>query len=268
MLKITTLKVTLVISALLILILPQWLLPRTEQLRFYFLDVGQGDAILIITPDEHTLLIDTGPDIKASSELAKYAPGNVLDLLILTHPDLDHIGGLLDVLQRFSFNRVIAGSDEYLKAYNYKAEDIPYLPVVLGCCVRLDFIQHGADGTTNGTSIAVKLTFQGFSAFFDGDLPSGLEDQIAKDVGKVDLLKLAHHGSKSSSSEFFLAELHPEVAVISVGLNNKYGHPNAEVLERLKQLDITFLETRFLGTIILETDGKSLVNLPVPKFLW
>jgi competence protein ComEC len=219
------------------------------------LDVGQGDSILI-SQGSRQILIDGGKDGKVLLEkLGKYIPfwDREIEMVIETHPDADHIGGLIDVFAAYKIDNVmktkmqsdsqtfLALEDEIENEKSQVVEARAGLTIRLDSDAALDVIfpfrsvdnPNGKD--TNAASVVTKLNYGNNSFLFAGDLPIEQEDEI---VGsgvtlKTDVLKVGHHGSKYSSGDEFLAAVRPEDAIISVGKNNTYGHPNQEALQRL-----------------------------------
>lgn len=253
---------------------------RGHNLRVVFLDVGQGDAILIESPNGNRVLVDGGPPSgKILSELGAILPffDRDIDVVIATHPDQDHIGGLPDVFRRYSVQALFepdlySGNGVY-EAMEKVAEKDGAQKIVAraGEIIRLD------KNTTleilypekkfppaievNISSVVVKLTYGDESFLFTGDLPKEQENLLAKKYGTalhVNVLKFGHHGSKTSTSPEFLAYAAPEYGVISVGADNKYGHPNKETLELAEKENVKILRTDTEGRIIFETDGTAL----------
>lgn len=223
-----------------------------KRLQIYMLDVGQGDSILIISPDNKKLLVDTGKNDSAVENLRSLlSPFDMtIDYVLITHPDSDHKGGYEYVQDYYSIEKTIENATENSD-------------FMLGCCVVIDFVwplNNTKSKETNENSSAFFITYNEFSGFFDGDLPSELEDiVIAKNPRDVDLVKISHHGSSSSTDNFFLSVLKPEVALISVGKNNSYHHPSSKTLYNLNRAGAKVYRTDELGTIHLSTDGYQLV---------
>lgn len=241
----------------------------SAETRFFFIDVGQGDALLVLTPENISVLIDTGPDISVLSGLGKYLPGRHIDYLILSHPDLDHVGGLTDLLRSYTVGTFIGeavGAAAILKPDTGIANGDG---LALGCCLYLRLYNlNSTSEDSNERSVAVLMHAGAISLFSAGDLPSKLEDQLAPELGQVDILKVGHHGSSTSSDAYFLDTIKPKFAVISVGRNNKYGHPKADTLARLTAAGARILRTDEQGDIDLATDGKELRQIPSRGFLW
>ena len=241
------------------------------------LDIGQGDSFLITAPSGAQLLIDGGKDSKVLTELAKVMPSgdHSIDVVIATHPDADHIGGLPLVVDRYTIglfltSQVAGTTDTYRDLMRRLLDhNVPSYFARAGMDVRLDDTTHfrilfpDRDVTnweTNTASVVGRLDIGSRSALFTGDSPISIEQYLVKtrpsDID-VDILKLGHHGSKTSSSELFLQKTSPLLALISAGVNNSYGHPHQEVLDVLKKLRIPSVSTQDAGTYILATDGTT-----------
>lgn len=250
---------------------------QAPALAISFLDVGQGDSALIITPSGRTMLVDTGPDEQAVSEgVARHMPfyARTIDLLVLTHPDKDHIGGTLAVFKEYDVRGIImpyAGKDmpifqEILNTA--KDRNIPIFfahwheQINLDKDVALNVLwpPEGAENifsSSNDMALAMKLTYKDDSFMLTGDMESSGEHVLSAfgaDL-KSDVLKVGHHGSSTSTSKEFLQGVSPKLAVISVGASNRYGHPTAEVLGRLS--GIKTLRTDRNGDITLISQGDT-----------
>ena len=227
------------------------------------LDVGQGDAILIQTPEYKNILIDAGPDGKVVDELGKKLGffDKAIDLFVLTHPHSDHFAGFFDVIQKYSVKQVVmtgvsAEDPLYAEFLNQiKALDIPVLfptsdkDIQIGRNLFLDFIYPFAGqsligqqtSNANNTSVVIRLADKnGPLAIFTGDAENNLEREIllsGQDIS-ADILKLGHHGSRTATSDAFLQAVGPETAIISAGKDNQFGHPHAETMEKIKNLDV------------------------------
>jgi competence protein ComEC len=247
-------------------------------LEVNFFDVGQGDAIFVETPTRHQILIDGGPSSKIIEKLAKEIPfwDRSIDLIILTHPEKDHITGLLEVLKRYKVENIlwtgiIRDIPEYKEWLNLIGKEKANIKIAkagqrISCknCkwkIEVFYPFESLEGEefedSNNTSIVSKLIFGNSSFLFTGDIYKDVEESLV--LTSLDLnskiLKVAHHGSKTSSSEKFLEKVLPEIAVISVG-ENKYGHPNKEVLEILEKYGIKVLRTDREGDIKIISDSK------------
>lgn len=257
-----------------------------SQLEIHILDVGQGDSILIKTPDGAYGLIDGGKGKRVLSELGKSLPfgQRKLTFVIATHPDADHIEGLIEVVKRYEVENLFwqkssKQSDEYselkslvdqLGIKNYELRDTHDFRV--GCCTEFDVIwpKYQADiyheTEVNEISIAVIVKYKDFEMFTAGDLGEGeikaIEDwQESEEFSAdstIDVLKVGHHGSSSSSDYAFLDAIKPKLALISVGENNSYGHPHQQVLDGLGSINAKVFRTDLHGRILLQTDGESM----------
>jgi len=241
-----------------------------------FLDVGQGDAIYIETPDGVQVLIDGGPDRGVLTELASVMPlfDRTLDVLVATHSDKDHIGGLVDVLSRYDVLNIVRTENkndtsvtEIFAALGAKETDKLHIAsagqqLQLGASTTLAVLSPLGDPSaweSNASSIVAQLQYGDIAFMLTGDAPIGIEDYLVESYGELlqsDVLKLGHHGSKTSSGEAFLKAVLPSYAIVSAGVDNRYGHPHKEVLERVSVVEAEILSTVEKGTIIFKSDGK------------
>jgi competence protein ComEC len=239
-------------------------------LRLYFLDVGQGDSEFIRFPGGVDVLIDGGPpNGKVLEELSSIlSPGDTyIDIVIMSHPQLDHFGGLIDVLKKYRVG-VFVGSGRVGDTTAYdelgrvlEERGVPYVALREGDAIRnknvlLDIIgPHARDFSSkelNNTSLVAMLSYNNFRALYTGDIGFDVEKNLltTHDL-RADVLKVPHHGSKFSSGSAFLAEIHPKVAVIGVG-KNSYGHPTDEAIKRLRESGASVFRTDQGGTIAIE----------------
>ncbi len=270
------------LGALLFGALTSWLLPyvsvpaQSQFLTVTFLDIGQGDAILIETPDGVQLLIDGGPDGTVLRRLATELPwfDRTLDIVLGTHPDKDHIGGLVDVLKRFKVGQIITteNTGETMVASTFQkglAQEGATLTMAragqvytLGASTTLTIFapaNNPAMLESNTASIVAKLSYGEIDFMLTGDAPSSIEDYLVKTYGDAlssEVLKLGHHGSKTSTSELFLDTVKPQYAVASVGKDNSYGHPHWAVVEAVTTRNINLVSTAEVGNITFVSDGK------------
>jgi competence protein ComEC len=248
------------------------------RLHVAFLDVGQGDAIFITTPRGRQILIDGGPSPGVVlSAIGQRMPfwDRSLDLVVNTHPEADHLGGLPEVLERYRVERVIQSDVEGDTAL-YRAWETALaeegaavasaqagMRMALGDGVWLEVLHPGAAPTGEGLnnhSVVLRLRLGRVSFLLPGDIETGVERRLAGEPSTLaaTVLKAPHHGADTSSSAEFLAAVQPQVAVISVGAENRFGHPAAAVLARYAERGVPMLRTDELGTIELITDGKRL----------
>ena len=251
---------------------------RGGRLTVSFLDVGQGDAIFIDAPSGRQVLIDGGKGPVVLEQLARVMPwwDKTIDVVIATHPDADHIGGLVDVLERYKVARVVASSvegdtgvatsfDEAIRAEGaVTLEAQRGQRFELGKGVRLDVLFPDRDVPhipTNDGSTVARLVYGETDFILTGDAPQGVEEYLAALDGealRADVLKAGHHGSDTSSSPIFLGYVSPAYGVYSRGCDNSYGHPAPEVVARFAQLTIPTLDTCTEGTITFVSDGRVL----------
>lgn len=245
-------------------------------LEISFLDVGQGDAIFIEAPNGNQVLIDGGSNKTVLKELGKVMPfyDRTIDAVIATHPDKDHIGGLIEVLKGYGVSMFMEpGVSSDTGAYQELEKTIAdkKLPKILarrgmslnlgeGARLNILFPDRDTEGwETNTASIVAKLVYGNNSFLLTGDSPIAIEKYLSMIDGKnlqSDVLKAGHHGSKTSTSESFASLVSPEYAVISAGKNNRYGHPHKEVLDILEKTKATILKTYEQGTISFSSDGE------------
>ena len=241
-----------------------------DEMRVHFIDVGQGDSIFIESPDGKTMLIDGG--VKgAGEEIVAYLKElgvQKLDAVVATHPDADHIGGLIAVLNSMAIGQFYDSGkvhtsqtfEEMLTLIDMK--NIPYNIPKTGDTITFDDVVSvkvlSADETAsdnNDASIVLKVTYGDVSFLLTGDAGVALEKEMLTKEVKSTVLKAGHHGSNTSSSQSFIQAVHPEVTVLSYGEDNKYGHPHKEVVERLQAVGSEIYATAEAGTVIVSTDG-------------
>ena len=250
------------------------------RLHVCFLDVGQGDAILIRTPDGKTVLLDGGPSPAAlMSELGRRLPfwDRTVDLLILTHPDDDHITGLLPVLERYDVGRVMeSGWKVETPAYaewealiesRHIARTFPRAgtQVDLGRGVRLEILHpgetwiKGSGSDINNNGLVMRLTMGQVSFLLTADIEDAAERRLLSAGANLDctILKVPHHGAGTSLSEDFLRATNTQIGVISVGQDNDFGHPAEGTITRLLDAGVLVLRTDEIGSIEVVTDGRS-----------
>lgn len=256
-------------------------------LEVHFLDVGHGDSTLVIC-GAHAMMIDCG-DSAQGTMLEEYLSDHhvtKLDYLILTHPDKDHIGGASAVLTKFSVGQVFQSvfqkgseTEERLKqTLKLKNTDAvtpePGAEYQLGDAWFTILAPNGIYEESNNSSIALVLHFGENTFLFTGDAEKEAEEDMVENSEnpgrslKADVYQAGHHGDKSSSKKKFLRAVSPEYAVISCDYQGEKGHPDAEVLERMKEADIKVFRTDEQGTIVAVSDGKDIVWSCAPSESW
>lgn len=243
-------------------------------LEVYFLDVGQGDSIYIKTPFGDDILIDAGEN-SYGDDVVKYLNDlgvDDIEVMIATHPHSDHIGGLDVVLESYKVESVYAPEvghtsksfEDFVGAVN--DEGLSIISATSGVEIPLMGVEAVFVGPVkeyddlNNASAVLHLTYGDNEFLFTGDAEEESEkDIIASDYNiEADVLKVGHHGSVSSSSKEFLDEVQPSYAIISVGVDNDYGHPHDEILEQFSIRKIEVLRTDLLGTIVVTSDGQNI----------
>ncbi len=248
---------------------------KKDTLSIHIIDVGQGDSILIKTPSDKKILIDGGTEesehiIKSylKKEKVKY-----IDFIIATHPDSDHIGGLDYIIKNFNVEKLYmpkqsTNSTSYknlLSACNSKELDIKYLQK--GDKINIEeFIDilvlspSYIQSENNLNSIVFSLSYKNKSFLFTGDCEEKNEIEILNsfNLSSIDFLKIAHHGSSSSSSTRFIKEVSPDVAVISCGYKNQYGHPHQSTLDVLDENNVLTYRTDLNGDLVFYSDGDTI----------
>ncbi len=247
---------------------------QNRRLKIVFLNIGQGDGILI-EQGSNQILIDGGPSSqKELEELGKFIPfwDRKIEIIIATHPDQDHITGLIGVMKHYKVGEAIDNSarsssyvyQKYLKTIQEK--HIQRLRGRRGMNIKMadanlkilypGNILENNPRDTNADSLVAKLIYKQDSFLFTGDFPTEEDTKIFQSGVNLmaRILKVAHHGSKYATSDAFLDKVKPQVAVISVGKNNHYGHPTPEVLNRLKKRNIKILRTDKMGDIEYDCD--------------
>ena len=261
------------------------------QLTVRFFDVGQGDATFVETPGGQQVLIDGGPQKNVMRELNRALPfwDRTIDVVLLTHPQLDHLSGLVPVLEHYRVKRLILNGAAYrLDAYAALLNTVrrKNIPLVLAHAGEKIIFDNGITAEilnpnenvagkefkeVNETSVVLRLDYKNTSFLFTGDAGFPTEEQLLARGAPidVDVLKVGHHGSRYASSETFLKAVTPRIAVIEVGAKNTYGHPTPETLSRLAAVGATVFRTDQDGTVILASDGTTVSRLlPKSCFLW
>ncbi|WP_155593955.1 MBL fold metallo-hydrolase [Lysinibacillus cavernae] len=241
-----------------------------HDMRVHFIDVGQGDSILIESPKGKTMLVDGG--VKgAGQQVVSYLKErgvNKLDIVVATHPDADHIGGLIPVLNSIAIEQFYDSGkvhtsqtfEEMLTLIDEK--NIPYHVPKTGDTIKFDedvtvkVLNANEQATDNNdASIVLKMAYGNISFLLTGDAGVSLEKEMMQYDVEATVLKAGHHGSNTSSSEDFIRAVKPKVTILSYGEGNKYGHPHAEVVDRLQAIGSKIYATADIGTITVSTDG-------------
>lgn len=250
--------------------------PRTET-TVHFFDVGQGDAALVVGPSGQQIVIDGGPNLSLLEHLERTMPflDRSIDLLVLSHPHQDHLFAFPEILKRYTVRNILmTGMDFGLPRYremltlagekkiNVLLAD-PQKDIIWKDGLMLDVVWPkpgllGQQGDANNTSVALRVLYGNDSALFTGDMEEPEERDILSagiDVS-ADILKVAHHGSRTSSSTGFLMAVKATQAVVSVAAENSYKLPNEDVLQRLQNFGMKTHLTSLSGSLTVRMDGK------------
>lgn len=264
---------TLLLALALLLIREASLQPDGKA-HISFLDVGQGDSIFIVTPSGKQILIDGGPDLSTLKHLGTHMPffDRSIDLLVLTHSHQDHLASFPEILRRYTVGGLLTAATEddlprYQEIFSMTRRfQVPIMKPSVGEKIEFDdgfsltvvwppdtifgtHVDHEHDAT-----VAVRVDYKDHSALLTGDLEMEYEKEIMEmgtDID-VDILKVGHHGSNTSTSTGFLLATSPELAVISVGKDNSYGHPTSKTLSRLQHFGVPVKRTDRDGTVEIE----------------
>lgn len=244
--------------------------------HIYFLDVGQGDSIMIKTADNQYILIDGGPNSNVVRLVDSILPvwNRKLDLVVLTHPHADHVAGLIEITKRYEIKEFVFNGLPYTtETYNALLDSIEARGIDINVVGEDDKYEFGestldiihpfnsgfdVNANPNDTSIVGIFDYLDFELLLTGDIGVNIENQLIQNglICDVDVLKVGHQGSKTSTSQNLLNIARPEVSVISVGRNN-YGHPHDDVINRIKNFGSNIFRTDIDGTIEIITDGYS-----------
>lgn len=249
----------------------------SQYLRVHFIDVGQADAILVEGPGEENIMIDAGNNADSEMVVNYIMKQGIkrFKAVVGTHPHEDHIGGLDAVIRSFEVDKVympkVAHTTDTFRDVLEAAADKGISIATAAKGVKLPVTEMSAEFMSpisseyeelNNYSAVLKIAFGSVSFLLQGDAEAESEKEILesdmRDLLNSDVIKLGHHGSSTSSTPEYMDEVNPKYAVISVGKDNDYGHPHKETMEMLRSRNITVYRTDEKGTIIAETDGKSI----------
>lgn len=246
-----------------------------ENLEVYFLDVGQGDSELIVLPGNVKILIDAGPNNKILKELSSVLKptDRYIDLVILSHPQLDHFSGLMDVLKRYQIGAFIfsgrRGDAPAFQDLEKIIKENKIAAIALAENDKIKYLKNRFDvlspsknllqsAELNDTTLVMKFENEEVKILFTGDIDKKTEEYLIKKRDlNVDVLKVSHHGSKFSTGREFLIEAAPKISIIEVG-KNSYGHPTAEVLDKLASIGAQIFRTDRDGTVKLIINNRQI----------
>lgn len=280
-------KCKIIIGLLIVLILINFIIYIFPQkLRIFFIDVGQGDSTLIITPDKKTVLIDGGGsdsfDVGEKVLLPYLLDRRILkiDYVLISHFDTDHCGGILTIMKKVKVKNIII-SEQAEHSENYER----FKKLMIHKKIRLIEVKKGdkikigrysefkilfptsrllSENPLNNNSIVAQFNYNNFKMLFTGDIEKLAEQQILKTEKaeiRADILKVAHHGSKTSSIPEFIKAVKPKIALIGVGKNNTFGHPNQQTIKNLENIKCRIYRTDLQGEIIIKIDQKGRMNV-------
>ena len=249
-----------------------------NEITTHFIDVGQGDAILIELPNTENMLIDAGDNDQGEKVVEYIKKHNIeeIDYLIGTHPHADHIGGLDNVINSFKIGKIYMPQvnhttktyEDVLLAIDAKGKKIKAakkgLIIVEDDELKAEILSPISNDyqDLNNWSVVVKLDYKKISFLFTGDAEEKVENQLINsgiDL-KSQVYKVAHHGSDTSNSLSFLEKVDPQASIFSVGADNNYGHPSLEVINKLDEIDSNIFRTDKQGTIVISSDGETTVD--------
>jgi len=270
----------LILAALGLLVIVQT--ANLGKLRLVFCDVGQGDGMLLITPSGKDIVVDGGPGTKIVDCLGQKMPfwDRTIEMVVLTHPQKDHLEGLLSVLSRYKVKMIattgVENETELFKAwqtaikaegakiYVPKAGDRLVLDSVRGQTSSMDVLWPTKDklelwklaglSELNKSSVVLRLQMDGFCAYLTGDIPKEILEGLID--GTCQVLKISHHGSKTGTNQEILDSIDPKVAIIQVG-KNSFGHPHKEVLDLLASKGVKIYRNDINGIVEIESNGES-----------
>ncbi|PAV28117.1 competence protein [Virgibacillus profundi] len=248
------------------------------EMRVHFIDVGQGDSILIQTPSKKTILIDGGPP-KAGKKVVSFLESKqikTIDLLIATHPDIDHIGGLPQVMKSVKVKQILdSGKLHSTKTYAryinqiYK-QDIPIKiakkneHITVDSMLKIKVLNtYEKNKSNNQSSIVLKISFKEIDMLLMSDVEIEQEKSLLESQDlQSEIIKVAHHGSNTSTSLGFLQEVNPQIAILTYSKENDFGHPVDRVVENLYKVNATIYSTAAFGNVEIRTNGMDYFVIP------
>lgn len=248
-----------------------------NRLKIAFLDVGQGDAIYIEAPNGRQMIIDGGPPGTLLPALSGVMPfsDRSIDMIVVTNPDQDHFAGFIDLIDSYEVGAVLeSGTHSKTKIYAelerlIAEKEIPKVTaergmiIDLGAGVYFNILFPDRDvssWSSNDGSIIGRLVYGNTSVMLTGDATKKAESYVMDEKLKSDILKVGHHGSRTSTGDDFVSAVAPDYAVMSLGKENKYGHPHKDTLDTLNGYGMKIFRTDQEGTIIYESDGKNFIE--------
>lgn len=271
--------------SILMIIISLFIIPATTvhgeahpQMVVHFIDVGQGDSMLIQTPSNKNILIDGGPP-ESGKKVVNYLKKQhikKIDLLIATHPDIDHIGGLPQVMKSIEVNEIldsgkIHSTKTYAKyLYQIRKHAIPIKIAKQNQKIKLDPLldirvlnSSGKSKNNNQSSIALKLTYRDVDFLLMSDVEREQEKKLLDKFNlQAEIIKVAHHGSNTSTSFDFLKHVQPKIAMLTYSKTNDYGHPVNRVIKNLYKIDALIYSTAAFGNVVVITDGEDFFVSP------
>lgn len=245
------------------------------EMDVHFIDVGQGDSILVQTPSGKNILIDGGSPDAGKQVVAFLKEHDVekLDLMIATHPDIDHIGGLPDVMKSVEVDRIVdTGKIHSTRTYARYISQVLKRQIPIEIAERNDLLKidprlkirilntHNGSQTNNESSIVLKVTFKNMDFLLMSDVEKEQEKRLMKQHDlDAEILKVAHHGSHTSTSLEFLREVSPNAAVLTYGKDNDFGHPVKRVMGNLQKVGTAVYPTAAFGDVTIRTDGQGFI---------
>ncbi|WP_156291701.1 ComEC/Rec2 family competence protein [Oceanobacillus salinisoli] len=274
-------KINIVIAVILFfntITIQQAFAQQKPDMDVHFIDVGQGDSILIQTPADKTILIDGGPPVAGDKVISYLKEQNIedIDLLIATHPDYDHIGGLVNVLRSFNVKQVLDTGKIHLTTTfakyvrEIRKQEIPAVIAKPNQNINIDphvnmkvLNAYEKNKTNNQSSIVLKMSYDDVDFLLMSDAEMEQEKELLEkyDV-ESEIMKIAHHGSDTSTSYEFLREVSPETAILTYSVHNDYGHPVERVVENLTLVDAKIFSTATFGDLVISTDGDDYYVYP------